>query len=59
MTLIEVLAFYRDQVRLEGRKKANMFLREACEKYLWEHIQASVSDEGKFIDAYGEEFDTH
>lgn len=56
MTLIEVLAFYRDQVRVEGRRKADMWLHEACDEKWWEDIKASVSDEGKFLDAEGYDF---
>lgn len=56
MTLIELLVAYRDDVRKHGRKQAEMFLHESCEPALWEHIIASVSDEGRFIDAEGYDF---
>lgn len=56
MTLIEILAFYRDLVRVESRREADVWLRETCDEKLWDDIKASVSDEGKFLDAEGFDF---
>lgn len=56
MTLIEVLFYYRRLVSEEGRERANLILRGMCEPQLWEDIEATVSDEGRFVTATGEPF---
>lgn len=53
MTLIEVLIAYRNAVKLYGKERAaNVLL--STPSLLWEDIIYSVSDQGDFIDAYGE-----
>jgi hypothetical protein len=56
MTLIEILAMYRDLVHNHGRDIANTWLQDVCEEDLWDHIVESVSDEGAWIDAEGYPF---
>jgi hypothetical protein len=53
MTLIEVLCEYRYLVYLNGRDKADEWLKRVCQEHLWEDIQTSIDDRGNFIDAEG------
>jgi hypothetical protein len=53
MTLIEIMIAYRNSVRNYDRSYAERHL-QCCDPMLHDHIRASVSDGGDFIDVYDE-----
>ena len=53
MSLIEVLFFYRDMVKTDGRHAANRWLIDTVDAIIFDHVVHSVSDNGYFLSAEG------
>lgn len=50
MNLIELLLWYGDLIKNNGRTEANKQMHKSCDNFFWPYIETCFNDEGEFID---------